>query len=74
MKKCNSDQWWNNPKCWCECRKLHVSEKDYDWNPATCNYENVKYLASIMDDSAITSNEIIQSYDKKTNFNERNNL
>ena len=28
-------------------------EKDYVCNPATCNCENGKYLASIMDDSAI---------------------
>ena len=26
-RKCNSDQWWNNDKCWCECKKLHVCEK-----------------------------------------------
>ena len=27
-KKCNSNQWWNNHKCWCECKKHHVCEKD----------------------------------------------
>ena len=27
-----------------------VSEKDYVWNIDTCNCENGKYLASIMDD------------------------
>ena len=26
-KKCNSNQWWNNGKCRCECRKPHVCEK-----------------------------------------------
>ena len=35
--KCNSDQWWNNDKCWWECRKRHRCEKDYVRNPATCN-------------------------------------
>ena len=45
-KKCNSNQWWNNNKCQCECKKF---EKDYDWNPATCNCENGNYLASITD-------------------------
>ena len=20
-RNCNSDQWWNNNKCWCECKK-----------------------------------------------------
>ena len=34
-RKCNSDQWWNNDKCRCECKKCHVNEKDYVWNPAT---------------------------------------
>ena len=46
------------------------------WNPATCNCENGKYLASIMDDSAIICNEIIESYDEDiktiaTNLNEK---
>ena len=26
-RKCNSGQWWNNNKCWCECKKHHVCEK-----------------------------------------------
>ena len=47
------------------------------WNPATCNCENGKYLASIMDDSMITCNEIIESHDEEiktipTNYNEKN--
>ena len=58
-RKCNSDQWWNNDKCWWECKKHHVREKDDVWNSTTCNYENGKYLASVMDDSAIICDEII---------------
>ena len=27
-RKCNSDQWWNNDKCRCECKKRHLCEKD----------------------------------------------
>ena len=27
--KCNSDQWWNNDECQCECKKRHAFEKDY---------------------------------------------
>ena len=46
-RSCNSDQWWNNDKCRCECKKRHACKKDYVWNPATCNCENGKYLASI---------------------------
>ena len=43
------------------------------WNPATCSCENGKYLASIMDNSAITCNEIVEEEIKTvtTNFNER---
>ena len=61
-RKCNSNQWWNNNKCQCECKQSHVWEKVYIWNPATCSCENGKYLASIMDDSVITCEEIIESY------------
>ena len=35
-------------------------------NPATCSCEKGKYLAIIMDDSAIMCNEIIESYDEET--------
>ena len=26
-----------NDKCRCECKKRHVCEIDYAWNPAACN-------------------------------------
>ena len=39
----------NNDKCWCECKKPNLCEKDYVWNFGTCNCENGKYLVSIMD-------------------------
>ena len=73
--KCKSNQWWNMGKCWCECNKHDIYEKVYFWNPATCNCENGKYLASIMGDS--TCDEVIESYNKEiktipTNFNEKN--
>ena len=63
-KKCKSNQWWSNDKCQCECRKNH-----------TC--ESGKYLASIMDDSVITCDKVIESCDEEintipTNFNEKN--
>ena len=70
-KKCNSYQWWNNDKYRCKSKKRHVCEKDYVWNPATCNCENGKYLASIMDYSAITCNEVIEYYDEETIFNKK---
>ena len=72
-KKWNSDQWWNNDKCWCEFEKHHVCEKDFIWNTSACSCKNGKYLASIMDDLAITCDEIIDAERKTvpTNFNEK---
>ena len=35
------------------------------WNLATCTCQNGKYLASIMDDSAIICDEVIESYDEE---------
>ena len=61
-----SVQWWNNNKCLCECKKRHECEKDYNWNPSTCSCENGRYLVNIMDDLAITCDEVIESYDKET--------
>ena len=67
-RKCNSDQWWNNDKCQFECKKRHVCEKKKkkNWNPATCSCKNGKYLASIMNDSAIACDEVTESYDEQT--------
>ena len=70
-RKCNSDQWWNNNIFRCECNKRHACEKDYLWNPSTCNCVNRKYIASIIDHSAIMYDEVIESWDDETNFNEK---
>ena len=75
--KCNSSQWRNNDKCRCECKKHHIHEKEYVWNPSTYICENGKYLASIIDDSVITCDEVIESCDEETktipkNLNEKN--
>ena len=67
--KCNSNQCWNNNKCRYECKKRHIREKYYVWNSATCNGENGKYLASIMDDSRIIYDEIMDV--KESNFYEK---
>ena len=72
-KNCNSDQWWNYDKCQCECKIRHVCGKDYVWNPAKPNCKNEKYLASIMDDLAIMLDEVIDSYNDQTNYNEKEN-
>ena len=55
---------------------MSVREKDYIWNPDICNWKIGKYLASIMDDSAITCDEIIKSDNQETkivptNFNKK---
>ena len=65
-KKRNIDQLWNDNKCWYECKKLHVREKDYIWNPSICGCKSGKYLASIMDGSAITCDEVIDSCQEET--------
>ena len=62
---------WNIDKCWCECKNIHVFEKDYVWNAPTCICKNRKYLASIMDDSAIIRDEVRESYDEEINLNEK---
>ena len=58
-RKCSSNQKWNNDKCRCECKKHHICEKDYIWNPATCCCKYGEYLGIIIDDSVITCDEII---------------
>ena len=73
-RKYNSNQKWNNDKCWCECKKRHIWVKDYIWNPATCNCEIAKYLANIIDDLVITCDEIRDAQKTKNvtaNFNEQ---
>ena len=69
----------NNDKCQCECKirhicdslleckMCHICENDYVRNPATCSCENGKCLASIMDDSSIMYDEVIES--NKNYFN-----
>ena len=43
------------------CKKHHICEKKYIWSPATCSCKNCKYLASIIDDSFIMCDEIIDA-------------
>ena len=63
-KNCNSNQKWNTDKCQHEYKNQkehYVCKKDYIWNPATCSCENGKYLASIIDDSVVSCDEIIDT-------------
>ena len=60
-RECNANQKWNNDKCRCECKKHHICVKDYIWNLATCSCKKYKYLASVIDNSVITCDEIIDA-------------
>ena len=55
-RKCNSNQKRNYIKCWCEKSCVW---KNYIWNAATCSCENGKYAGSIIDNSMITCDEVI---------------
>ena len=67
-RKCNSDEWWNNDQCSCEC----------DVN-STFDCKNGKYFASITDNSRIMCDKVIESYGEdveaksydQANFNEK---
>ena len=54
----------------CECKKHNVCEKDYVWSLARCNCENGKHLASIMDNSAIMCDEVIDAEAEEESSNE----
>ena len=63
VRRSNSNQKGNNNKCRCKSKNsktCRLYEKDYIWNPATWSCKNGKYLASIIDDSVITCDEIIK--------------
>ena len=64
-RKCNSDQCWSNDKFLCECKKCHTCGKYYIWNPGTCNCEDGKNSASIIDDLAIRCDDDIESYEEE---------
>ena len=66
-RKCNSNQWWNNDKCWCECKKCRVCEKDY-FRLLFLHVAEIKekYLASTLDNSSIKCDEVIQSNNEET--------
>ena len=45
-------------------------KKNYIWNPPPCSCKNGKYLASIIDDSVITCDEITEkTKNMSKNFN-----
>ena len=57
-------------------KKCRVCERDHIWNSSSCSCENEKYITSIMHDSVIMYDEIIESYEEETktipaSFNEK---
>ena len=48
------------------------AKKNYIWNPTTCSCENGKYLASIIEDSVISFDEMVEETKNiPTNFNQK---
>ena len=59
-KKCNSNQKWNNGKCWCECKNPKEQcalQKNYICNTSPYSCENGKYVGSIIDNSVVIFDE-----------------
>ena len=52
-----------NDKCKCKCKKYGTCKKGNSWNLSTCICKNNRYLKSIVDDSVIVCNEIINVID-----------
>ena len=52
----------------CEYKKRQICEKDHIWNPATCSCGNGKYLTSVIDDTAIKCDNIIDADTEKKLF------
>ena len=58
----------------CECKKYHICEKGYIWNPTTCSCKNGKYLESITNDSVIDEIDEIIDAEAKSNNEETTSL
>ena len=50
-------------------QKLHMCEKDYNWNPSTCICKNSKYLKSAGDNSVTKCDEILNVMDNTARKN-----
>ena len=71
-RKCNSDQKWDNDKCWWNWKKHDIFEKGSNWISATCGRENGKYLAVITDDLVMVCDKNIEETKTiPTTFNQK---
>ena len=68
-RKCNSDQWWNNDKCRCECKNVMYLKKIIFGILLYVVVKIQEVLGSIMDDSVIMCDEVIESQDGETKTN-----
>ena len=59
----------NLDRCARSCNILNDLKKDYIWNPATCTCKNGKYVVSVIGDSVITCDEIIEATKSTSNRN-----
>ena len=59
----HSNEKWNNDKCQSKCKKYRTHKKDLSWNTSACIYENSRYLKSIVDNSVIVCDEIMNVID-----------
>ena len=58
------NQKWSKGKCQYECKSLikhNACRKGYIWNPSTSCCENGRYAGSIISDSVITCDEIVDA-------------
>ena len=62
--KYKSHQWWNNGKCRCECEKRMYIKKIMFGIILHVIVKIEKHLGSIMDNSAIICDEVIESYEE----------
>ena len=62
-KECNSNEKWNKDKCQGEGKnpiKHRIWKANYVWNPSACASEiNYAYTKSLLDDTIVTCDEII---------------
>ena len=74
-KKYNANQKWNNNECWCDCEHVkNICEKESYLELCNMYWENGKYVGSIIDDSVIICDEIVEGTRLVTTYNTSTNV
>ena len=60
---CNSNQKWSDDKCQCECKKYRTCKIGCSRNSRTFIFGNCRYFKSILGDSVIVCNKIVNVAD-----------